>query len=128
VSADLRPEVVGRLLAILHDDGLSTDDKLARVFADDDVTAYERWTAARVLAHASVVGLTETGVLREHTPSTVLDATMRQLQAMAAVWGTVAKWDGSLQPDKRLGDIIKVLPADDVADVERFLQWGGLMP
>jgi hypothetical protein len=128
VSADLRPEVVGRLLAILHDDGLSTDDKLARVFGDDEATAYERWTAARVLAHASVQGLTETGVLREHTPSTVLDATMRQLQAAAATWGIVSKWDGSLKLDKKLGDMLKIMPTEDVDDVVRFIAWGGLMP
>jgi hypothetical protein len=50
---------------------------------------------------------------------TVLDVTMRQLAAPAAVWSTVAKWDVSMQLDRLLGDCLKVRPSEHVTDVER---------
>jgi hypothetical protein len=57
----------------------------------------------------------------------VLDATNRQLRAIAAVWGVLSRWDSSLNLDRRLGDQLKTLPAEDAQLIITVLRWGGLI-
>jgi hypothetical protein len=60
-------------------------------------------------------------------PPTVLDATNRQLYAVATVWAVLSRWDCSLDIHKRLGDQLKVLPEEHVKTIVEVLQAGGLL-
>jgi hypothetical protein len=77
-----------------------------------------REVAARSMAE-------QEGVLRD--PPTVLDATHRQLRAVAAVWAVLSRWHCSLDLDKRLGDQLKMLPAQDVQVINEFPRSGALL-
>jgi hypothetical protein len=81
---------------------------------------------ARGLAIHSVEELHDTGALRE--APTVLDATNRQLKAVAAVWAVVNRWDCAFDPDRRLVDELKVMPAEDAEAVVKLLRSGRLLP
>ena len=56
---------------------------------------------------------------------TVLDLTMVQLCALAAIWGAVSQWDVALHPDKRLSDALKIIPPEAARLVEAAACWGG---
>jgi hypothetical protein len=124
---NVRPEVVQRLVSILTDDALSTDDRLAQVFAaEQDATAAERYAAAQHIAEVSVEHLVQAGMVNVAAePATVLDLTMRQLQCLAAVWGVMSRWDASLKLDRTMGALLKTMPGADVDVVARILAWGG---
>jgi hypothetical protein len=56
---------------------------------------------------------------------TVLDLTMVQLCALAAIWGAVSAWDVALDPDKRLSDALKIIPPEAARLAEAAACWGG---
>jgi hypothetical protein len=78
-----------------------------------------REVAARSLAE-------QEGVLPDK-PS-VLDATNRQLQAVAAVWRVISRWDCALDLNRRLVDELKVMPSEDAQAVVKLLRSAGLLP
>jgi hypothetical protein len=69
-----------------------------------DATGVGKVAAARVLPWSG-------GGERAGATPTILDLTMRQLSAPAAVWSTVARRDVSMQLDRLLGDCLKNVPA-----------------
>jgi hypothetical protein len=122
----VRPEVVRKLVTILSDDGLSGDERIARVFADEDATAAEHYAAARAIAQASVDGLEELGVLTRATPTTALDIRMDDLMVLAAVYEDLRRWNPPPHRDgRRVGDLLKIVPHDVAAWVTRLLRMLG---
>jgi hypothetical protein len=74
-----------------------------------DATQAERAVASRVLLAEAAEVLAEAGILRpQHT---VLDLSLRQVQALAAVLGKLASWWPQPALEQRpLGDVLKVIP------------------
>ena len=87
-----------------------------------ELTDAEKRVIAKGSALIAVNTLHDVGMLKD--PPTVLDATNRQLKAIAAVWGILARWDSSLDLNRRLSDQLKVLPAEDARLIVEFLRWG----
>jgi hypothetical protein len=93
------------------------------------VTAAERSAAAEAFARSSVGDLVRAGVLRETAPSSVLDATLGQLQALAAAYGVLAHWDLVItRRDMTLLNALKLLPPEDARTIVDVLRCGGLLP
>jgi hypothetical protein len=89
-----------------------------------ELTDQEKQVVAKGSAIVAVTVLRDVGVLKD--PPTVLEATNRQLKAIAAGWGILAHWDSSVDPNRRLSDQLKVLPAEDTRLIVEFLRWGAL--
>jgi hypothetical protein len=119
----IRLDVLGRAAADLADIDLRTLDEKQRIVAE--LTDAERRLIAKASGALALSELEDAGVVK--AGPTVLDATNRQLQAVAAVWGVLHRWDYSLNTDRRLGDQLKTLPAEDAQLVITFLRWGGIL-
>jgi|SRR5215472_667255 len=52
------------------------------------------------------------------------DLTMRNVRGLAEVWEVLNTWDISRNPERRLGDAIKVLPAQEVSRIIAALRAG----
>jgi hypothetical protein len=117
VADDPRPEVMA---ALTRPARLPAD----RADALLDATDSERALASRVLVAEAAEILADAGILRpQHT---VLDLSLRQVQALAAVLGKLAGWWPQPALEGRpLGDVLKVVPAEDTAFVVGLLVWGG---
>jgi hypothetical protein len=114
---DLRPEVV----AALTRPGRLPPDRADALL---DANAVERALASRVLLAEATEVLAEAGILRpQHT---VLDLSLRQVQALAATLGKLASWwpQPALE-QHHLGDVLKVIPREDATFVLHLLAWGG---
>jgi hypothetical protein len=105
----IRPEVVRGLV-----DELAAPGECS-VFLG--ATSEEKREAAGILARAAIE--------RAQATPTVLDLTCQRLAALAATWAVVSKWSVSMQPDRRLSDCLKVMPAEHVAAVGAALVFGG---
>jgi hypothetical protein len=123
VSDDIDPERVGRAAAEVTDVDFRAMGEKDLILAE--LTDAEKRVLAKASAIMAVNALRDVDVLKD--PTTVLDATNRQLKAVAAVCGVLARWDSSLDPDRRLSDQLKVLPAEDARLIVAFLRWGGLV-
>jgi len=123
VTNDIDPERVGRATAEIADVDMRAIGEKDAIVAE--LTDAEKRVVAKASAIIAVNMLQDIDVLKD--PPTVLDATGRQLKAVAAVWGVLARWDSSLNLDRRLGDQLKVLPEEDVRLIVAFLRWGGLV-
>lgn len=123
MSEDVRPEVIGRAAADVADVELRAMGEKDVILAE--LTDAEKRVLAKGSAIVAVNMLRDVGMLKD--PPTVLDATNRQLKSIAAVWGVLARWDSSLDLDRRLSDQLKVLPAEDAADRRvPALGWAGV--
>jgi hypothetical protein len=122
---EIRLTVIRRLAEALADNVHRDDASLELEEPFAEATTAEKQIIADAFAQSAVASLRDVGVLRD--PPTVLDATNRQLRAVAAVWGVVSRWDCSLDPDKRLGDQLKVLPTKDAEVIVEVLRSGGLV-
>lgn len=122
MSEDVRPEVIGRAAADVADVELRAMGEKDVILAE--LTDAEKRVLAKGSAIVAVNMLRDVGMLKD--PPTVLDATNRQLKSIAAVWGVLARWDSSLDLDRRLSDQLKVLPAEDARLIVEFLRWAGL--
>jgi hypothetical protein len=122
---EIRLAVIRRLAEALADNVHRDDASLELEEAFAEATTAEKQVVADAFAQSAVASLRDAGVLRD--PPTVLDATNRQLRAVAAVWAVLSRWDCSLNMDKRLGDELKVLPASDVEVIHQVLVQGGLL-
>jgi hypothetical protein len=109
VLDDIRPEVVGAAAAEVADVDMRALGEKDAILAP--LTDAEKKVVAKASALIAVGMLRETGALKD--APTVLDASNRQLQAVAAVWGVLARWDCSLDLNRRLSDQLKVLPTED---------------
>jgi hypothetical protein len=119
---DIRPEVLGRAAADVADVELRAMGEKDAIMAE--LTDAEKKVIAKASGIIAVNLLHDVGMLKD--PPTVLDATNRQLKSIAAVWGILARWDSSVDLDRRLSDQLKVLPAEDVRLIVEFLRWGAL--
>jgi hypothetical protein len=126
VSDDVRPEVVRALARV--------DPRLdpAKAEVAYNATDAERIAAARRSAEAAVAALAQAGVAI--TPN-VLDMTCGQVEALAACWGIISRWDVSLRRDRRFGDALDALAFDggdtprmDAARVLVLLRLRDLLP
>jgi hypothetical protein len=84
----------------------------------------ERELAARHLAEDAVTMLREAGVL---TRRTVLDLRYRQFVALAAAYETLRRWWLPTDERRTLGDLLKIIPADEAEVVVDRLVWGRLL-
>jgi hypothetical protein len=123
MSDEIRPEIVGRAAAEVANVDFRAMGEKDAIYAE--LTDAEKRVLAKASAIIAVNTLRDIDVLKD--PTTVLDATNRQLKAVAAVWGVLARWDSSLDPDRRLSDQLKVLPAEDTRLIVAFVRWGGLV-
>jgi hypothetical protein len=123
MSNEIRPGIVAEIVLCLAGDA-PVAHKLHAVNALH-ATSAERLAAGEAMAKAAVDTLIEAGALTPVSTPTVLDMSMQQIAALAAVWAVLRQWSVTLTPGKRLGDSMKVLPADHVAQIERALLWGG---
>ena len=115
---EIRAEVVARLASTALAD-------LPAVIAEHLPTPAEYRIAADTLADLARSELQESGQLPEQS---VLNLSLNDLECLAAAWGVVGRWRGPNLPGTRtLGDAMKVLPTDVVADVVRVLMWGRLV-
>jgi hypothetical protein len=117
VAEQLRPDVIGALTRPARLTGDPADALL-------DANPAERTLAARVLLAEAAEVLAEAGILRpQHT---VLDLTLRHVQALAAAMGTLANWWPQPALEGRpMGDVLKVIPEQDATFVLHLLTWGG---
>ncbi len=123
MSTEIRPGIVNEIVLTLAGDAPAAH-KIHAVNALH-ATSAERRAAGEALAKAAVDTLIEAGALTPVSTPTVLDMTVQQVAALAAVWAVVSKWNVSLAPQRRLGDTMKVLPADHVAKINQALILGG---
>jgi hypothetical protein len=107
-------------LAILTRPGrLDTD----RADALLDSNPAERALAARMLMAEAAEVLAEAGVLRPGR--TVMDLTLREASSLAAVLGCLGRWwQGPGLERHPLGDVLKVVPAEEAAHAVALLTWG----
>jgi hypothetical protein len=123
---EIRLDVIRRLAEALADNAHRDDASLELEKAFAEATTAEKQVLADGFAQSAVASLRDVGVLRD--PPTVLDASNRQLFAVATIWAVLSRWDCSLDMDKRLGDQLKVLPPEDVKVIHEVLQTGRLLP
>ena len=123
MSEDVDPERVGRAAAEVADVDLRAMGEKQAIVAG--LTDPEKRVVAKASAIVAVNALRDVGALKDSP--TVLDATNRQLKSIAAVWGVLARWDSSIDLNRRLSDQLKVLPAEDARLIVGFLRWGGLV-
>jgi hypothetical protein len=117
---DLRPEVVA---------ALTQPEQLPQDLVDQvlDATDSERAAAAGLLLDRTRRQLEEAGILRPS--SGALDLRYRTVAALAAALGTVqGVWSQPAFVNRSLGDVLKVVGADQAAWVVGVLRWGGLLP
>ncbi len=123
MSDQIRPDVLEQVAYELHEIAARAVEEQSRVAeqlnpAELAVVLGTREVAARSMAE-------QEGVLRD--PPTVLDATNRQLYAVATVWAVLSRWDCTLSMDRKLGDQLKILPADQAETIIEVLRSGGLL-
>jgi hypothetical protein len=76
-----------------------------------------------------VDALAQAGMVEIAPSHSVLDVTLRQLQALAAAYGVVARWDIMItRPDMTLANVLKILPMDDAVMMEALITAAGLLP
>jgi hypothetical protein len=117
VADELRPEVLADLTRAR---GLSPEQGDALL----DSTPAEREAASHLLLERTRDMLTQAGVLPAQR--TVLDLDYGRVVALAGAFGVAVRWWA--QPgwrDRTLGDMLKVIPADQAALIHRFLVLGG---
>jgi len=125
MSDSIRLDVIERVMSEYAETiGRAVEEQTQ--FVMEQLNPAEAALVSAGLALHSVDELRDTGALRE-APS-VLDATNRQLKAVAAVWAVVNRWDCSFDLDRRLVDELKVMPAEDAEAVVELLRSGGLLP
>jgi hypothetical protein len=122
VSDDIRPEILGRAAADVADVELRAMGEKDAILAE--LTDAEKEVLARGSGLIAVNKLRDVGMLKD--PPTALDATTRQLRAIAAAWGILSRWDSSLDMDRKLGDQLKVIPVEDAELIVAFLRMAGL--
>jgi hypothetical protein len=114
----IRAEVVAAIAS-------ATETNLPAVVEASSPTEAELAAAAEVLSDLAKYELAQAGRLT--LSRSVLDMDMAALQVLAAVWAIVGRWwDQSGAPD-RLGDLLKIVPADVVHDTFRVLAMGGFV-
>ena len=123
MSNEIRPGIVNEIVLTLAGDAPAAH-KVHAVNALH-ATSAERRAAGEALAKAAVDTLIEAGALTPVSTPTVLDMTVQQLAALAAVWAVLRQWNLSLTPERRLGDCLKILPANHVAKINQALILGG---
>ena len=123
MTDNIDPERVGRAAAEVADVELRAMSEKDVIYAG--LTDAEKRILAKASAIIAVNMLRDVDVLKDGP--TVLDATNRQLQAVAAAWGVLARWDSSFDPNRRLSDQLKVIPDEDARLIVAFLRWGGLV-
>jgi hypothetical protein len=113
IAPKLRVEVVKQLLSASMGRGAPPADA-----TPDEVSAaaLSRRVAGQIVAR----DMQDRGLLPR--PPTVLDLQLGQLQALAAAYGIVSRWDVAVQLDRHLGDALKVLPTEEAEDVVRWLR------
>jgi hypothetical protein len=120
MAEELRPEVI---LELVRARGLDTEQGNALL----DATPAERQAAARLLLERSRELLEQAGVIPRQ--QTFLEAGYRTMAALAATFGTVSDvWRQPAYVDKRLVDVLKVIPEERAAFARYALAWGGLLP
>ena len=118
---EVRAEIVAEILAVMHDEHLSTSEIFGRVLTHPDANAAERMAVARIMADELAVMLPDVIDIRP----TVTSLSLRQLQSLACVYGVVAGWDIVItHPDRSLADAMKIIPKSDVDLIDQFLQVG----
>jgi hypothetical protein len=114
--SEVRAEVVADLVAGRIREVVSSADnrRAQRCHRRDGRPAEERITSHR----------------SPETGGSVYDLTLEDLEVLAAVFGVVGKWKAAPQVGgtRKLGDALKILPTDVVADVLRILAIGGYIP
>jgi hypothetical protein len=121
----IRRGVVNELLHAMTDDApvLERMRRVSELQASDE----EMRAATHLLAGATLDALRDAGVLVPSAPG-VMDLTVRSLQALAAVYGILSRWDVVLNPDRTLGSAMKIIATDDAARIEQMLRFGALLP
>jgi hypothetical protein len=115
---DLRADVVAAIVA-------ATTSNLPAVIEASSPSPSELHAAADLLADLAKSELEQAGAIR---PSrSVLDLDCAHIRSIAAVWDVIHKWWPQPGVPNRLGDLCKVMPADDVRTVMLALAIGGLV-
>ena len=104
--SDMDPERVGRAAAEVADVDMRAMGEKDAILAG--LTDAEKRVIAKGSAIVAINALRDVGMLKD--PPTVLDATNRQLKSIAAVWGVLARWDSSIDLDRRLSDQLRCCP------------------
>jgi hypothetical protein len=127
VTDEVRPEIVDQVIDILTDDGLSQDVRLELV-ENSSATAAERFAAAQRFSQMCVNAIIESKMARPSAQPSILDATLGQLQRLAAAYGVLAQWDLVLtKPHMSLGNALKLIPADEAESIVGLLRGGGML-
>jgi hypothetical protein len=117
MTDELRPEVIAALVARQRPSADQVDALL-------DANPTELAVAARQVLDEAAQVLRDAGVLRP--AQTFLDLTLQQVQAIAAAYGTLARWWPQPGLNARpLGDVLKVIPEEHARWVVQLLWWGG---
>jgi hypothetical protein len=117
MAEQLRPEVLADLTQARR---LSSEQGNALL----DATPAERAAASRLLLERTRDLLEQAGVLPAQR--SVLDLDHNRVVALAGAYGIAARyWNQPGWRDRTLGDLLKVIPADQAALIHRFLVLGG---
>ena len=119
---EVRPEAVRELVELMSDTAFSEDMRIELFMAS------QTSVAEKLVAFAEITGLTATSA------PTVLDMTLRELQAYAAIWGVLhhwwvdsrGYWTNPPELDRTLESAMKIIPTDDAKMIERLLKWSRL--
>lgn len=124
-SPKLRTDVIARLVQARD------EDELRQLVERHEPTPDELRLAGKAFAQLAVEELEDAGVLRQRT---VLDLGQRQLQALSAAYGVASKWwlppgfQNGAGDTRRLGDLLKIVPAEEARKIQYYLAWAGLLP
>lgn len=124
-SPEFRTEVIARLVEARD------EDELRQLVALHEPTPDELRLAGKAFAQLAVEELEDAGVLRQRT---VLDLGQRQVLALSAVYDVASRWwlppgfHNGAGDTRRLGDLLKIVPAEEARKIRGLLAWAGLLP
>jgi hypothetical protein len=117
MTDDLRPEILADLTRAR---GLSPEQGDALL----DATPAERDAVSRLLLEQTRDMLEQAGLLQAQR--SILEIDLRRVTSLAGVYGIVGRWwDQPGWRERSLGDLLKVIPADQATLVHSCLVWGG---
>jgi hypothetical protein len=122
----IRPDVVRELVELLSDESLTIEMRV-ELAQNSDATKEESVAAILEFTGMTIAELRAAGTVEVEMPR-VLSLMMRQLEAYAAIWGVLRRWDLILRNPTAytLESPLKVIPPDQVNLIIEAIRYGGL--
>ncbi|MCS7477508.1 hypothetical protein ACFFQW_36000 [Umezawaea endophytica] len=118
---EIRNEVVLALVSASE----AAKRELGTVVDVYEPTLDEQRAAAKMLMDESVEGLEDAGVIKQHS---VLNLRRPQLAALAMAYAVAVQWWMPRESQRSLGDMLKIIPAEEAQNIRTILEWSGFIP